>query len=228
MLAEYESNIKALTRSVQEDLERVEKFYSGSNNGDLDSGSGAAGGLDVDVDVDTTLEKLKADLMYARAELTKFKSYKAGLGRADKEVADLRYDSLNKLVATQRRQLNALQHKINTGALGSGAGGGGKDDGKGGNGPNSRQHRLHMAEQAKMIARSKSRLQAARASLAESHDHAGTTMAELERNNETIRAARAKINDTFDETKVGLFFCWILDIGVLSFVFRFCLCGRFP
>ena len=98
MLAEYENNIKSLTKTIASNLSELETYTPD--------------------DPDVLVDKIRADLRSAKAELTKFKSYTAGLGRADKDVAVARYTNLNKHVRSQQTQLDSLVHNLNASALG--------------------------------------------------------------------------------------------------------------
>ena len=170
MLAEYESNIKGLTKTVADSLAELEQSSP-------------------DDDVDDLISRIGSDLRSAKAELTKFKSYKAGLGRADKEVADSRYDALSKVVSSQNRQLSSIQHRLDSQNLG---GGGGKGSG---------QYREQVDEQNRMLQRSTSRIQNMKSSLAESEDHAITITNELDRNRKTLLGAKDKVGETQMELK---------------------------
>ena len=167
MLAEYENNIKSLTKSISDNISELESYTPD--------------------DPDSLIDKITADLRSAKAELTKFKSFTAGLGRADKDVAVSRYGNLNKLVSSQQRQLDAVVHKLNASALGGGGGGA--------------QYRDQVDEQNRMLERSSDRLKGVKSSLAETEDHAITITTELDRNRKTIMNAKSKVDDTQMELK---------------------------
>jgi chromosome segregation ATPase len=171
MLAEYENNIKSLTQTIADGLSQLES----SKPDDPEA-------------VDAMLAKLNADLQSAKAEMTKFKSYTMGLGRADKEVAKLRFDTLQKLVSSQERQIQSAEHKINSEAL---AGGGSAAD----------RVRGQVDDQNKTLERSANRLQGVKQTLVEVDDNAGIIETELMRNRQTLLGAKGKVEGTLSELK---------------------------
>lgn len=168
MLAEYESNIRSLTKSIGAALSELEDFSSAGE------------------EADAMVDKLSADIRSARAELTKFKSYTAGLDRADKDMAVAQYGNLEKLVSTLQRRLNAVENKLNHDSLAGGAG---------------KKYRDQVDEQNRMLERSNDRLHSVKVSLAESEEHAMTITDELGRNRKTILGAKQKVGDTQMELK---------------------------
>lgn len=168
MLGEYENNIKSLVKTVTSGIDDLE------SNPDMAD------------EADALIDKIRADIRSARAELTKFKSYTRGLGRADKDVAVAQYGNLEKMVSIQKRRLDTIENKYNADALAGSSGS---------------KYRDVVDEQNHMLERSSDRLQSVKTTLAETEDHASTITSELDRNRRTLLGAKEKVDGTQMELK---------------------------